>query len=524
MTQPAPVEAAAPAPTPTARHGGTGRFRTLWLVGVAAFGLQLVGLVAWSRHLWDRFDLTSDFATFSQAWSQIGTGHLDPYETTFAYHYPHYGYPFWQSHFELVLWPLALLRAVGLSAFSLLVVQDLALVGFGLVLFRTGLEHLGRHWPEARPGARVAGAGLLVALLVSPWTYWAASFDFHVQPIAALFAALCARDVWGGRRRAWLWAALVLLCGDVAASYLVGLGLAALVSGRALRRQGIALVLVGVVWVVVVIAVGSGKGSSLAGNYGYLAHVAPAGGVAATVGVLVGILGHPADVVHVLRTRWSEIAKFVTASGTLGLASPWGAGMALAVLVPNALNQSGVFIGAAGAFQNLVAVGFLTVGSVAVLTWVLARTRGAVVVAVLGSVALAQVVAASAHWTPRARTEFARVDPATAAQLAAVEARLPPDAEVVVSQGVIGRFGARRAVYPFLDAFADGQTVPVVAPTVAFVFVPTAGLEQATPAQTAAAATLVRTELHARVVAESPQVSAFVWRPTTSVRTVHFAP
>ena len=87
------------------RHGSSlsVRYRQLWSGGCVVFALQAATLIVWSRHLWSRFDLTSDFATFSQAWNLIGTGHLNPYESTFAYYYPHYGYPFWQSHFELMM-------------------------------------------------------------------------------------------------------------------------------------------------------------------------------------------------------------------------------------------------------------------------------------------------------------------------------------------------------------------------------------------------------------------------------------
>ena len=175
-----------------------GTLRRVWWLGVAAAAVQLVVLIVWSAHLWARFDLTTDFATFSQAWNLIGTGHLDPVETTFAYGYPHYGYPFWQSHFELVLWPLALLRTIGLSAFSLLVVQDLALAATTAAAVRFGLELLGTYWrgpDRVRTGIAV---GLVAAAVVTPWTYWAASFDFHLQPLALCFTVLCARDLWAG--------------------------------------------------------------------------------------------------------------------------------------------------------------------------------------------------------------------------------------------------------------------------------------------------------------------------------------
>lgn len=91
---------AATSVSPTSTRGETNAslsqpgLTLVWRVAAAVFGLQFVALLAWSWHLWTRFDLSSDMATFSQAWQQIGTGHLSPYETTFPWYYPHYGYPF----------------------------------------------------------------------------------------------------------------------------------------------------------------------------------------------------------------------------------------------------------------------------------------------------------------------------------------------------------------------------------------------------------------------------------------------
>jgi len=503
----------------------TGRLRLVWSIGVVAFAAQAVGLLVWSDHLWSRYDLTSDFGTFSQAWQQIGTGHLDPRETTFAYNYPHYGYPFWQSHFELVMWPLGLLHLLWSSTFVLLIVQDLALAGIGMAGLRFGLELLERQWPTALPHRTVVGAGFLLVLLISPWVYWTASFDFHLQPIAILLVVLCARDLWNGRRRAWWFAAAVLACGDVAASYLVGLGIAAVLSGRPTRHHGLVLIGVGVAWVGFVVAIGSGKGSSLAGNYGYLAHVTSGTGLGATFAVVWGIAHHPTGVVDVLRSRRDEIVKFIASSGSIGLVSALGIGMSVVVLVPDALNQSPVFIGAAAAFQNLAAVVFLIVGGVTLLTWLARRGRwGPVVMWIVAGLALVQVAVVSVDWLSKIPGEFLQVNSVTAGQLHRAQARIPADAEVIASQGVIGRFGGHEYLYPYLNLFADGQTIPVHASTVAFVFVPRAGIESATPAQTEAAIEKVRTVLGAAEVVSTPNVTAFLWHPPPGTTTVHFDP
>ena len=498
--------------------------RTAWIIGCAAFGVQLVGLLVWSYHLWSRYDLTSDFATFYQAWNAIGTGHLNPYETTFAYNYPHYGYAFWQSHFEILMWPLAILRALGASAFSLLIVQDLAVVGTGLVAFRFGLEYLQWGWRADRRGEQMIVGGLLVILLASPWTYWVGSFDFHFQPIAVFFVVLCARDLWLGRRRAALWAALVLACGDVAASYLIGLGLAAVLSGRDTRRRGVYLIVAGVAWVLFVVAIGSGKGSTLAGSYGYLAGMTASSGVGATVLIPFKILLHPSAVARVVSARFGEIYKYIAASGTLGIFSAIGFGMALFVLTPNALNQSAVFISSIAAFQNFAAVIFMMIGAVTVTTWVVRTTRRPMIAVVLMLAATVQVAVLAAHWIPLIPQTYEKVSAPVAAELARAQARVPENSEVVVSQGVIGRFGGHREVYPFLDSFVNGQTIPVDSDSVVFVFVPRQGIELATAAQTEAAASFVQRTLHARTEMSTADVKVFAVDPAQGHNVDHTEP
>ena len=88
--------------------------------------------------------------------------------------------------------------------------------------------------------------------------------------------------------------------------------------------------------------------------------------------------------------------------------------------------------------------------------------------------------------------EFLQVNSVTAGQLHEVQARIPSGAEVIASQGVIGRFGGTEYLYPYLDVFADGETIPVNSSTVAFVFVPRVRDRSATPAQTEAAIAKVR--------------------------------
>ena len=97
-------------------------------VGLALFGLQFVGLLALGAIAYRRFTVGKDFGIFNQAWSQIGSGHLYPYSTI-------RDVPFLKNHFELIMWPVALLYPVVHSAFALVVLQVLALVGTEVVAF-----------------------------------------------------------------------------------------------------------------------------------------------------------------------------------------------------------------------------------------------------------------------------------------------------------------------------------------------------------------------------------------------------
>ncbi len=343
---------------------------------MAVFALQLVLLVLHSWYLWDHFDLTADFGQYSQAWQQIATGHLNPYDTTYAWYYPHYGYPFYQADLELIMWPLSLLYWVYPHSVDLLIVQDAALAGAGLVAYRWALEHLQLHAPNRR-FALLVGGGVLLVLVLQPWTYWAASYDYHSEPLAAFFVLLAGRDLWAGRRRGWVWVALTLLCSNVAASYVVALGVAAIISGRRRWRTGLVLVLVGAVWLGIVGLVHSGKGAALSA-YAYLDDRTT---VNDTIGgiftIVTGMAIHPGIAARTLSHRWSDIYQFVSGAGTMGLFSAFGGLLAVVVLAPSALNSSPAFISAIGGSQNIMAVLAVAVGIAMVATWLTRPGRGA---------------------------------------------------------------------------------------------------------------------------------------------------
>lgn len=525
-------DAAASSPSrPAAGTVLTGPLCVAWYVGVAVFAVQFVLLVLHSVYLWDHFDLTADFGQYSQAWQQIATGHLNPYDTTYAWNYPHYGYPFYQADLELIMWPLSLLYWVNHSAFDLLLVQDAALAGAGLVAYRWVLEHLENHAPDRR-FSLIVGGSVLAVLVLQPWTYWAASYDYHSEPLATFFLVLAGRDLWSGRRRGWIWIGFVLLCGNVATSYVAALGVAALISGRHRWRMGLLLIGIGVVWLAVVGLVHSGKGAALEA-YAYLDKKTSVNdSVGGIFTIVTGMVVHPNIAGHVIRERFGQAYNFVGGAGTVGIFSAVGGALSVAVLLPSVLNSSPSFISDIGGSQNFMAVVACAIGIAMLATWLTRQGSGhsprwrtglAVFAIVLAVGSVVETALFSAHFTPLSGQTFAKVDDATAAQLAAVSAKIPNGAETIVSQGVVGRFAQRHLFYPYFGVFADGQTVPVYGKTVYVVLVPRQGIEQASvPATEAAIAEMRR--LGCRPLSARHGVYAFACQVPKGQHTIVFPP
>jgi hypothetical protein len=241
---------------------------------------------------------------------------------------------------------------------------------------------------------------------------------------------------------------------------------------------------------------------------------------------------HPNIAGHVLRTRFGQVYNFVGGAGTVGILSAVGGALSVAVLLPSVLNSSPSFISDIGGSQNFMAVVACAVGIAMLATWLSRQGDGrsarwrnglAVFAMVLAVGSVVETAAFSAHFTPLSGQTFAKVDDATAAQLAAVSARIPNGAETVVSQGVVGRFAERHVFYPYFDVFADGQTVPVYGKTVYVVLVPREGIEQASVQGTEAGIAMLR-RLGARPLSARDGVYAFAWSVPKGRHTIVFPP
>jgi hypothetical protein len=225
----------------------------------------------------------------------------------------------------------------------------------------------------------------------------------------------------------------------------------------------------------------------------------------------------------------------------IGVATPWGLVVSVGILGPAALNVNRAFLTPTIAFQTLTVIPVVVVGSVMVLLHIGGHRRGAVdpidsapsarvgsstggaldsggrrraavaLVLAVGLVTLALVQNLPLYGT--LRTDWWRVDAPTAATLRSVVPTVPAGAEVIVSQGVIGRFADRRYVYPLVAA---PQQFPVHAGQVVFVIVPNQGIESIPPKLADADITSAADRLHARVMVAHNGVTVLSWRPPPS--------
>lgn len=477
---------------------------------LGALIMQLAVLLAYSYRLYSHFDLTMDFAVFHQAWYEIAHGNLNP-ENTIFYRYPYTGYPFWRNHFELVMWPLALSGVLFSHSMILLAAQDVGIVGTEFLVLEWIGDIVASHEQRAGTSKSYILIGSLLSLLVNPWIYETASFDFHFETLAAPFLVLAARALWNRRFvQAWSWAGICLLFGGVVATYVVGLGISGMLSNRT-RRAAWVLLAMGMGWLGMVVGIGGEMGSNLASSYGYLAHLTDPRGIGA---ILWGIVTHPGTVVHVLAQRRQALWQFIISEGGFGAVAPWGVGVTAAVLLANGLNVSPNFLSAAASFQNFVVFPFVLVGSVTVVLEVM-RRGGSRLGLGIGVFLLGAAFMMDRSVLPGVPSEWLLVNNQAAYQLMRIHNRVPPQTEVIASQGVIGRFAGR----PFAFAqFMPNQQFPVLSHDILFVLVPRQGIEAVSPSATMAVVTALKHKLHAKEVVAQAGVYAFEWRPPRGVK------
>ena len=408
-----------------------------------------------------------------------------------------------------MLWPLTLLYWAWPHAVILLWLQDVCVVGAEAVAF-TWLCELAQKYRPGKDAALLAAAGL-VLLAANPWTWWAITFDFHGESLAVPFVALLARDLANGRRRAWLWVVPLLGCGDVAATYLAGLGVGGLLASRRTRLRGAAMAGagLGVTLLITLLHGNLGSGPAFQAS-AYLA--GPPDAQLSIIGLAKGISFHPLGVLRALWAKRLDIWANLAPSGLLGLGFFWLLPTTAIVVLANNLPAGVLF--AIPSYQSLPLYVMLPVGTVAVLGWLARRHRRMALL--LTSLVVAQSLAWAAVWLPQTPGRWLRVSSPTAATLARIEVRVPASAEVIASAGVMGRFAGRADVE---GLFKPGPLGLSGAETW-FVIAPLAGVESQTTASAMALVEELAGPLHATLITQANGVWAFRWRPPPGLRTI----
>src|ERR1700722_8407382 len=189
--------------------------RVFGYIGFAFLSCWLIGFSA--LELW-RYALTQDFAAAHQAWHQITHGDLNPQDTIDGV--PRY----WQVHLELYFWLLAPIGVLLRGGMTLLLIQDACGIIACVIAWRWMLQILyGERPVPYRLTLALLGLGLIV---LDPWVYWSYAFDFHSEPVAVALLVAAGYAYYQQKTRLAIGLSLgVLCCGDVATTYLAGLGL-----------------------------------------------------------------------------------------------------------------------------------------------------------------------------------------------------------------------------------------------------------------------------------------------------------
>jgi Predicted membrane protein (DUF2079) len=492
-----PAEAEPEPPSPSAALGNVRR------IGYAILTVELICFFGWSALLYHRFALTFDYALYHQGWYQIAHGHLNPFNSLQSHSY-------WQDHSEFILWPLALLYWIPPHDVNLLFIQDIGVVVAEAVVFTWMCELAQKYRPGQKDAAVLAGAGL-VLLVANPFIWRSVSFDFHTETVAVAFMALLARDLANGRRRAWVWAALLLGCGDVAVTCMVALGIGAMLASRRTRLPGLALAVIGVACSELIRLV-NGDLASPFWSYAYLEY--PANAPFGVGSMLKGLAHNPGLWIRQLWHNRFFAWQNLSSSGLLGVGFVFILPIIVVLLLTDSLAQGSLF--AQPSFQSLPLYILVPVGTVAVLGWVARQRR--LVAAGLTALVLVQALYWTVVYGPRTKEDWLHVPSGTAQTLSRIEPRIPGSDEVIASQGVVGRFSSRTDIQAFFGPGPD--TIPLNGTQVWFVVVPDHGIETATPAQAMQLVAELSGRMHATLIAHANGVWAFRWQPPRGQHTI----
>jgi uncharacterized membrane protein len=437
--------------------------RVFGYIGFAFLSCWLIGFSA--LELW-RYALTQDFAAAHQAWHQITHGDLNPQDTIDGV--PRY----WQVHLELYFWLLAPIGVLLRGGMTLLLIQDACGIIACVIAWRWMLQMLYGERPVPH---RLTLALLALGLIIlDPWVYWSYAFDFHSEPVAVALLVAAGYAFYQQKTRLGIGFSLgVLCCGDVATTYLAGLGLTLIIASRRYFSIGLALMATAVFWLEFSHRIGAGVMSAFNVTYGYLIYghflgFDPTAPKLTVRDLLLGMILHPLSAVYALHDKMRDIYANLAPIGFIGIFSPWAFGISLIVLAENQLAYS--FTYSQPNFQGIVMYVFGTVGFV----WFMVRFArvASVAAVVVASLAVVNTAGWFAVWMPQLAPRWIRTSVEAAQTARLIQQQISPSDEVVASHGLVGRFADRASVYSLWAI----RTIPRDADVVQFVVSPYEGI------------------------------------------------
>ena len=274
---------------------------------------------------------------------------------------------------------------------------------------------------------------------------------------------------------------------------------------------------VGVAWVLVVHVLAVNQSHVLVASYTYLVTGSPlVPGSVTLFTVAKALIEHPHRWIQMIWGRRKIIYEVLIPTGVIGVASPWALGSDLVIFFLQAIALPLTFLVngfdvMAGLMVALAASAMMMAGlAYSPRRW----TRMTAIV--IGAGMLAQSIALASIKGPEIPPYWFQVSAPQAVALGRGLDATPPNAEVISSWGVMGRFSNRQWIYP-LYVGVEAEAVRVS--TIVFVLTD-AGNEDDPPATVAAIIEYVKDTLKARVVVDSDGINVFEWhapRGTTQV-------
>ncbi len=476
---------------------------------------QFIALIIWSAIKWHDYSLTWDFAVYDQAAFLIAHGQLNPFSSVL-------GFSFLNNDVELIMWPIALVLLVFKSGLALLITQDLSLAITSLITILWVKDVvLAQQSLSLRIQSYLILLGCVLAV-ASPWIYWASSFDFHVEPIILPFVVLTGKAFWNNTsRKGYIWAGIVLLGGNVAATFLAGIGLMQILRGRRYVKSGVLLIGISLVALFLIerVVPGGIKGGNLSEVYGYLL---PRGSSDVSVfSLALGALHHPMRISQVLwASRWNIYGE-IAPSGVIGLFTPIGMGVPLVTLLTDNLmfiNGHVTFFGTPTYFQGITAIPFVVVGTIFLLAWFLSKIHNNIIVIAVFLVVTLNAVIWCTVWIPPIESNLINVSSKAARTLALVNSNVSPNTEVISTQAFMGRFADRQWITGFLGN--DGTPIAVHARTVLFLVSPYEGIEHSAEIYELSRIEALTKLRGSHLVGHGGGIWAFAWVPPHGVTNV----